>query len=77
MALTNAEKQKRWRNKRNALARQAGRLSNLPVDRLVQDQIKRGKVCSKDRRLAVQHLLKNVDAEEDAELLTWLRTLKI
>jgi hypothetical protein len=35
MALTNAKKQKRWRDKRNALARLAEQLSRIPYDYLL------------------------------------------
>jgi hypothetical protein len=74
MALSNAEKQKRWRDKRNKLAGEAARLRNAPLDSLIADRIKRGKLTAYERRLAVQRLLKNLDRDDDAELIAWLRS---
>jgi hypothetical protein len=42
MAMTNAEKQKRWRDKRNALARKASHASNARLDAIIRDHNKRG-----------------------------------
>jgi hypothetical protein len=74
MALSNAEKQKRWRDRRNKLAREASRLRNAPLDLPIADRIKRGKLTADERRLAVQLLLKNLDRDDDAELIAWLRS---
>ena len=73
MVLSNAEKQRRWRDKRNQLAREAGRLRNASIDRLIADQLKRGEVTGKGRRSAVQMLLKGLDRDDDAELIAWLK----
>ena len=73
MALTNAEKQKRLRDKRDAFSRQASKLRNAPIEALIRDHIKRGQVLPRNRMAAVQLLLKRIDSEEDAELLAWLR----
>jgi hypothetical protein len=72
MVLSNAERQRRWRDKRNTLARQALRVRNAPLDHIAGDRIKREHLSAKERRLTVQRLLKDVDAETDAELLRWL-----
>ena len=73
MPLTNAERQARWRDKRNALATQAGRARNAPLDVLVAAREKRGVITAQERRLAVQRLLKGLNPEYDGQLLRWLR----
>jgi hypothetical protein len=72
--LSNAERQARWRAKRNALALQVGATRNAPLDILVADRPKRGVILPKERRLAVQRLLKSANPKDDAELLAWLRS---
>jgi hypothetical protein len=72
--LSNAERQRRWREKRNALARQAGIVRNAPLDLLIKDREKRECITATERRRAVQQLLKTIDPEEDAALLSWLRS---
>ena len=76
MVFSNAERQRRWREKRNALAQQAKHERNASLDRLIAERERRGDMTAKARRLAVQQLLKRVDPETDAELLTWLRAWK-
>ncbi len=73
MPLSNAERQRRFRAKRNALATQAGRTRNALLDVLVAAREKRGVITAQERRLAVQRLLKGVDPEYDGQLLRWLR----
>ena len=80
MAITNAESQKRWRDKRNKLAREASTLRNRPLDFHVEDRIRRGQVSVTTRLRCVKPLLETIDLsdaderEENSELLTWLRT---
>jgi hypothetical protein len=73
MPLSNAERQRRWRDKRTALAHEAKKTRNWQLDLLVKDRIQRDVLLPKERRLAVQLLVKSADAEDDAELLAWLR----
>jgi hypothetical protein len=65
--LTNAEKQRRWRDRRNKLATEASRLRNMPLHRLIADRLDRSEILPRDRRQAVQLLLQGLDHEEDAE----------
>jgi hypothetical protein len=80
MAMTNAEAQKRWRDKRNKLAREASGLRNRPLDFHVADRIKRGQITASDRLRCVKLLLETIDRgddddrEENAALLSWLLT---
>jgi hypothetical protein len=73
MPLSNAERQRRWRDKRTALADEAKKTRNWQLDLLVKDRIQRDVLLPKERRLAVQLLVKSADAEDDAEMLAWLR----
>jgi hypothetical protein len=76
MPLSNAERQRRFREKRDALAGEAAHTRNAPLDLLVAAREKRGVITARERRLAVQRLLKGVDPEYDDQLLRWLRTWK-
>ena len=74
MPISNAEAQRRWRDKRDALAKEAKHLRNASLKHLITEREERGSITAKTRRLAVQQLLKDIDPEEDAELIAWLRT---
>ena len=74
MPLSNAERQRRFREKRNALAGEAARTRNVSLDLLVAAREKRGVITTRERRVAVQRLLKGIDPKQDAQLLTWLRS---
>ena len=80
MAMTNAEAQKRWRDKRNRLAREASLLRNRPLNSHIKDRIKDGRVTAGDRLRCVKLLLETIDLsddddrEENAALLSWLLT---
>jgi len=73
MPLSNAERQRRFREKRNALAGEAARTRNVSLDLLVAAREKRGVITARERRVAVQRLLKGIDPETDSALLKWLR----
>jgi hypothetical protein len=72
MPLSNAERQRRFRRKRNTLAGEAARTRNV-LDLLVAAREKRGVITTRERRVAVQRLLKGIDPETDSALLKWLR----
>jgi hypothetical protein len=74
MVLSNAERQRRWRAKRNILAGEARQFRNAPLDHLIADHEKRGAILPRERKLTVQRLLKGADPEEDAELIDWLQS---
>jgi hypothetical protein len=73
MPLSNAERQRRFREKRNALAGEAARTRNVSLDLLVAAREKRGVITARERLVAVQRLLKGIDPETDSALLKWLR----
>jgi hypothetical protein len=58
--LSNAERQRRWRAKRNTLAKQATRLRD-------------GLITGKERQRAVRQLLEPVNPQLHPELVRWLR----
>ena len=61
MGYSNAERQQRWRNKRNKLAREATKLKNRPLDSHIKDRIKRGLVGVNERLRCVELLLEKID----------------
>lgn len=67
-------RQRRWRDKRNTVVRQTKHLRNALLEHLIANRDKRGLICAKERRLAVQQLLKSAEPEYDAELISWLRS---
>ena len=60
-----------------ASARSATRWQEQPraraLDLLVAAREKRGVITTRERRVAVQRLLKGIDPETDSALLKWLR----
>jgi hypothetical protein len=72
MALSNAERQKRWREKRNVLAGKAY-LGNAPLDVIIADHIRNGRMTRELMMFSMKALLKAVKPKRDAELLAWLR----
>ena len=49
------------------------RTRNIALDLLVAAREKRGVITTRERRVAVQRLLKGIDPETDSALLKWLR----
>jgi hypothetical protein len=72
--MSNAQKQKRWRNKRNKMAREASRLKNRPLDSHIKDRIKRGLVGVSERLRCVKLLLEKIDLN-DRDIAAELRAL--